>query len=61
MHQNLKENTVWAGSNYAQFKIDRVQGTGDLAVIYYSKVQAPEIKYSCLVGAFLNRFTYTES
>jgi hypothetical protein len=61
MNKNLKEDSIWFGPTRRMFKIDKIEGVGDLAVVHYTNILNPELKYSCLIDAFLNRFTYTES
>jgi len=61
MTQNLKENSIWTTSNFTKFKIEKIEGVGDLALVHYSRVADPTMRYSCLIGAFLNRFSFIES
>lgn len=52
MYMNLvKEKSIWTSAIGKQFKVDRVAD----GVVYYHNIDT-EQKYSCLEGAFVDRF-----
>lgn len=57
----VKIDSIWVGSSFEEFQVDAVEYKDNGTWVFYHRVSNPSSAYSCLVDAFLQRFSLTEN
>lgn len=52
----VKQDSIWEGSNFSQFKVSKVEKKSDKIWIHYYLLTNTKQKYSCYEEAFISRF-----
>lgn len=56
IESSVKKDTIWAGTNFIQFKVNKITKKSGKIWIHYHNRDNPKQKYSCYEEAFLHRF-----